>query len=270
MENELQSEAGISVPITATSNQSPTLAKLAEALSKAQGLIEGAKKETENPFYKKSYADLASVWGVCRQPLSANGLSVIQLPSYSGGMVHVETIMAHSSGEWISGILSMAPMGEDPQKVGSAISYARRYALASIVGVYQEDDDANAASGKGREAGKQDRPPAKQKTTESQNAAGVQTDAAGYAIGKVEKLEAKQTDPKAPATKGKPYFTFTFQGKKIFCWDPSMFDWLRKVEGSTIEGQIEVRNGYATLISAREVKQDTSESSEERALFPNG
>jgi hypothetical protein len=140
------------------SRRSDSIAKLAEALSKAQGSIEGALKDSNNPFYNSRYADLASVWGVCRKPLSENGIAVIQLPSFDGENATVETILAHASGEWFSSTLSMAPVKEvkgegvkpwlTPQGVGSAISYARRYALASMVGIYQEDDDANVASGK--------------------------------------------------------------------------------------------------------------------------
>lgn len=127
--------------------QSESIAKLAEALSKAQGKIKGASKDTANPFFKSKYADLASVWDACREQLSAHGLSVIQTTDNAPEGVCVVTTLAHSSGEWIRGKLTMQPVKNDPQGVGSAITYARRYALAAMVGVAPEDDDGNAASG---------------------------------------------------------------------------------------------------------------------------
>jgi hypothetical protein len=126
--------------------KSDSIAKLAEALSKAQGEIEGAKKDSENPFFKSKYADLASVWEACREPLSKNGLSVSQFPveSESPGITLV-TVLMHSSGEYIISSYSV-PCKPDAQNVGLALTYMRRYALAAAVGIYAEDDDGNAAS----------------------------------------------------------------------------------------------------------------------------
>jgi hypothetical protein len=128
--------------------QSESIAKLAEALSKAQGSIKGAAKDTENPFFKSRYADLASVWDACREALTANGLSVIQTTDDGVEGVTVITTLAHSSGEWMRGRLTMKPVKNDPQGIGSTITYARRYALAAMVGVAPEDDDGNSASGR--------------------------------------------------------------------------------------------------------------------------
>lgn len=127
---------------------SSTIGQLAEALSKAQAKITGALKDSANPFFKSKYADLASVWDACREQLSANGLAVIQTTDVDPEGVLVITTLAHSSGEWIRGRLRMVPTKSDPQGVGSCLTYARRYALAAIVGVAQVDDDANAASNK--------------------------------------------------------------------------------------------------------------------------
>jgi hypothetical protein len=128
--------------------KSETIGELAKALATAQGKIKGAAKDSENPFFKSKYADLAAVWDACRGPLSENGLAVIQttLPTEEDGTIPVETMLAHSSGEWISGTLKVLPKQSDPQSMGSAITYARRYALAAAVGVAPEDDDGNAAS----------------------------------------------------------------------------------------------------------------------------
>jgi hypothetical protein len=127
--------------------KSESIGKLAEALAKAQGAIEGAKKDQANPFFRSKYADLSSVWEACRKQLSENGLAVMQTTCGSDpDTVTVETFLTHSSGEWIKSSLTMRPTKSDPQGIGSCITYARRYALAAMVGVAPEDDDGNAAS----------------------------------------------------------------------------------------------------------------------------
>lgn len=136
-----------SAPVTQT-NMSPSIAKLAEALAAAQGEITGALKDSANPFFKSKYADLAACWDACRAPLSKHGLAVIQTTQEAQDSVKVITMLAHKSGEWIRGELCMTPVKFDPQGIGSCITYARRYALAAMVGLAQIDDDANAASGK--------------------------------------------------------------------------------------------------------------------------
>lgn len=128
--------------------QSESIADLATALSKAQGQIEGARKDSANPHFKNKYADLASVWEACRAALTANGLSVIQMPgAMEDGRVTMTTQLCHSSGQYVRETLSI-PIGRtvDAQGYGSATTYARRYALAAAVGVAPEDDDGNAAS----------------------------------------------------------------------------------------------------------------------------
>jgi len=131
---------------------SPTIAALAAALVKAQSAMGGAKKDSTNPHFKTAYADLASVWDACRAPLANAGLSVVQLVSSDAtqGIPHcghaiIETILAHSSGEWVSSTLAVPLTKADAQGLGSAITYGRRYALAAIVGVCPADDDGEAA-----------------------------------------------------------------------------------------------------------------------------
>ncbi len=118
---------------------------LAAALSKAQGELEHAKKDSDNPFFKSKYADLASCLDVARGPLSANGLSVVQTPSLlEGGYVRMTTRLFHASGQWIEGELDALPKDSGPQSVGSVCSYLRRYMLSAMVGISAEDDDGNA------------------------------------------------------------------------------------------------------------------------------
>lgn len=119
---------------------------LALALSKAQGTMSGAKKDSANPFFKSKYADLASVWEACREALSKNEIAVFQKTGFVDGMFGVITKLQHSSGEFEDGFFPVAvPVTAKAQEMGSAITYARRYALAAMVGVAPEDDDGNAA-----------------------------------------------------------------------------------------------------------------------------
>lgn len=127
---------------------SQEIGSFAAALAKAQSEIKGALKDSDNPFFRSKYADLSSVWEACRMPLTKNELSVIQTISGDSDNIIVTTMLIHSSGQWVKDSLTMAPVKKDPQGAGSAITYARRYALAAIAGVAPEDDDGNAASGK--------------------------------------------------------------------------------------------------------------------------
>jgi len=134
--------------------QSETIGKLAEALSKAQGAMRPASKDKDNPYFKSKYADLASIWDAVRKPLSDNGLSVIQtlLNPESGLGIIVVTTLAHSSGEWMNSYLQLTPSKGDPQGVGAAITYGRRFGLAAITGMCSddEDDDGNSNSDQGK------------------------------------------------------------------------------------------------------------------------
>ena len=127
---------------------SEQLNELAPALAKAQGQMTGAAKSAANPFFKSKYADLASVWDACRQPFAENGLSLLQSPSTDGVRVSLDTLLLHTSGQWIKGTVSVSAKEDSPQAVGSCITYLRRYALQSFAGVAPEDDDAEAAEGR--------------------------------------------------------------------------------------------------------------------------
>lgn len=124
------------------------IGQLATALAKAQEGIRSAAKTSVNPHYGSRYADLASVWAACRESLTRNGLSVVQMPNYdpNDGCVSVTTILLHTSREYILSTARAPITKADPQAVGSAITYLRRYALAAFVGVAPDDDDGEAAS----------------------------------------------------------------------------------------------------------------------------
>lgn len=138
---------------------SPTIGKLAEALSKAQAEIQHAAKDKDNPFFKSSYADLASVWDACREPLTKYGLSVCQTYENENGKVTLVTMLLHTSGEYIPSYLPVSPVKNDPQGLASAMTYMKRAALSAIAGVapaekplkedvVDDDDDGEAASGR--------------------------------------------------------------------------------------------------------------------------
>ena len=141
-------------------NTSEEIGELVKALAKVQGSIKPAKRDTDVEYTLKSgrrmqrtYADLTSVWESCRKELSQNNLAVIQTTKDTNRAVTVLTTLAHESGQWIRGELTLFPGGSDPQSYGSALTYARRYALAAIVGIATgEDDDAeDATRGKTKE-----------------------------------------------------------------------------------------------------------------------
>lgn len=130
--------------------QSETLGELAPALVKAQATMGVAIKDTtgqigQNRNYK--YADLASVMNAAADALEANGLATVQRPMPSESGVCIQTMIVHESGEWISdGGLHLPMQQITPQGAGSSITYARRYGLAAMLGVVQDDDDAASAS----------------------------------------------------------------------------------------------------------------------------
>lgn len=128
--------------------RSETIGALAAALAKAQGQIKGALKDSDNPFFKSKYADLASVVTAIRDAFSANGIAYTQVLHHTGNQdVAVETVLMHSSGEWLScGVLVVPVTKADAQGYGSAITYARRYSLQAAAGVAADDDDGNAAA----------------------------------------------------------------------------------------------------------------------------
>lgn len=128
--------------------KSEQINELAAALAKAQGEIRDASKDSVNPHFRSSYADLASVWAACRMPLSKHGLSIVQsLSTTDQGSVSVTTMLLHQSGQYLSDTLVLTPRDASPQSFGSASTFGKRYGLMAMVGVAPgDDDDGNAAS----------------------------------------------------------------------------------------------------------------------------
>ena len=124
---------------------SESINELASALCAAQSQMGGAVKDSANPFFKSSYADLTSVIKAIKQPFADNGLSYTQLPVSNENGVGVSTRLMHISGQWLEMEYTLPTVKKDPQASGSAISYARRYALQSIAGIPTAEDDAESA-----------------------------------------------------------------------------------------------------------------------------
>jgi hypothetical protein len=120
--------------------------EIALALAKAQGDFANPHKNKTNPFLKSKYADLSAVWEACREPLSKQGLSVVQLPEVHDGFVRVVSMLLHASGQFIETELSMKPAKFDVQGIGATITYIRRYQLQSMLGLAaDEEDDGESA-----------------------------------------------------------------------------------------------------------------------------
>jgi hypothetical protein len=124
---------------------SEQLGELFGALAKAQAQIKTAVKDSTNPFFKSQYTSLDGCWATCREPLSSNGLTIIQTVHEEGARTYLCTILGHTSGQYIESTMPLLPGKPDPQSLGSALSYARRYSLCAIVGLTQGDDDGEEA-----------------------------------------------------------------------------------------------------------------------------
>jgi hypothetical protein len=123
--------------------KSESIAKITPAFLEAQQNIESVIKDSNNPYYKSKYADLTSVIEACKDKLNAQGIAILQPIN---GM-ELETILIHSSGEWYSSTTPIVVKEENnPQALGSAITYAKRYGLQSMVLLPAEDDDGNMAT----------------------------------------------------------------------------------------------------------------------------
>ncbi len=166
-------------------------APFAKAFIAAQKATEAVKKASTNPAFKSRYADLAVVVEAVIPALNESGIAVIQSPSFDGDLVSVTTVLLHESGSSVTGTLSMRPTKMDPQGVGSAITYARRYALLAMAGAAPEDDDGHAASQPGN-----DRAPTPPISQDQADALRVEIEAVGadpakfLAFFKIKALEA--------------------------------------------------------------------------------
>jgi hypothetical protein len=128
---------------------SDKLDAIAKALSKFQGEIDSVKQDQDNPFFKSKYSNLNSIWSAIRPHLASNGLSIIQEAVNHESGVSVSTRIQHDSGQFFQLEALTIPLGKrDAHSVGSATSYAKRYAICAALGIVSgnEDDDGNRAT----------------------------------------------------------------------------------------------------------------------------
>ncbi len=155
--------------------QSESVAKLFAALVAAGAQFRNPPKDSVNPHFKSKYADLATVLDTVRPVLAAHKLAVIQLPvTLESGAAALATTVVHESGEWIRGTVHLHASKTDPQGIGSALTYARRYGLQAALGIAaDEDDDGHAASRPAaparQQAARPEQPPAKEPKAKKQD-----------------------------------------------------------------------------------------------------
>ncbi len=138
---------------------SESIEKIASAMAKAQAEMTDAVKDSDNPFYKSKYADYTEVKKACFPALNKHEIAVVQgAKAVEQGSMDVTTMLVHSSGQFFKTTVRVKIGKNDAQGQGSAITYGRRYGLAAITGVGQEDDDGNAAVSQQQPA----RPPQRQ------------------------------------------------------------------------------------------------------------
>ncbi|MDI6781850.1 MAG: ERF family protein [bacterium] len=135
-------------------NNSENISQLTTALSAMQRGMRSVQRNAKNPFYHSTYADLAEIWGAIREPLGNNGLSITQSTDIVDGVFLLITTLWHGSGEWVACRYPIIHAKDDPQSIGSALQYAKRYSLSALVGVTTqddiEDDDGEKSLGRGK------------------------------------------------------------------------------------------------------------------------
>lgn len=136
-------------------NKSENVKDISAALFQFHREMSKVSKEASNPFFKSKYASLPHIQEAIKEPLDKAGLVYAQFPTGQHGLTTI--IMHPASGQWIEATSEMPPANNDPQGIGSAITYQRRYSLGAALGLtIDEDDDGNAASNKSAQLQEQD------------------------------------------------------------------------------------------------------------------
>lgn len=141
-----QSETCPLPPPVPSLRRSETIGELVKAMNGASTAFGPALKTARNPHYNTTYVDLHSAWEAVRGPLAENGLALIQATMPGDWGLMLVTTLAHVSGEWVESVYPVRPTKDDPQGMGSGLTYARRYQLMTVLGLAPEDDDGQAAS----------------------------------------------------------------------------------------------------------------------------
>lgn len=169
-------------------NKSETITELSKAFAKTQKEMKQPLKDANNPFFKSKYVPLENVVEAITESASKNGLSFTQYPSSDeAGNVTVGTLVMHESGEWIEyDPIKMKPVKNDPQSIGSAITYAKRYALSAIFGITSDQDDD------GNEATQEKKQPKNKTKPKEQGEAVISVEKANYYLKEVAKISEEK------------------------------------------------------------------------------
>lgn len=216
--------------------KSESIAELTKALTAAQGEFPKVVKGHQNPFYQSWYADLGDIIEATGPALRKHGLAVIQLATVvraegQGLMPMVQTVLSHSSGEWISGECVLPATKQDAQAYGSAITYARRYGYQAILSIAAEDDDGNAASQpdkKKRQAAPPPAPKAPEPRPEPTSSA-----AGDFLMLNISEVTKEQTKG------GKPYLWVRDGRKSVACFKAELYDAINGQLGENVTFRIE-------------------------------
>ena len=134
-------------------NKSDEINEIVKALAKVQSEIQNPKKDANNPFFKSKYSTLDNVIDAYKDLCSKNDLIVLENPvskvdENGKVLVGIEVQIMHASGQFLSfDPYLLSPVKNDPQGIGSGVTYARRYTLSSVFNIAsEEDDDGNSAS----------------------------------------------------------------------------------------------------------------------------
>ena len=144
-----------------TTDSKSSLSGLFGAMAKAQLAVRSVSKDGSNPHFKSSYVTLDSILAGPVKVFNQHGIAIMQLPSLADNRISVRTVLAHANGANIQSDLSLPCDLNNPHKVGSTLTYLKRFSLTSILGIPgEEDDDGNAAAGvSSRPNGKLNRKP---------------------------------------------------------------------------------------------------------------
>jgi len=143
------------MPDNVTPYRSASIAKLTAAVTEFAKQVGPIRKGADNPFFHSRYADLASIIEATSDVLAEHGLAVLTIPEIFDQGQGVRVTLSHITGEWIEGRMLLTPAKDrDPQSVGSAITYARRYIISMVLNLATEDDDGEKASGRGKQPAK--------------------------------------------------------------------------------------------------------------------
>jgi hypothetical protein len=164
--------------------QSESVSKLFAALVAAQAEMRNPPKDSVNPHFKSRFADLATVLDTVKPVLAKWKLGVVQLPCEVKDVgPGLATMLVHETGEWVRGVIGLRPAKQDPQGIGAALTYARRYGLQAVLGITADDDDDGHHASRPAQQRQQAAPPKAARPTRDEMAKLLQT--RGWDWGKV-------------------------------------------------------------------------------------